>query len=70
MRKIPYAGYDPAEGPLWEQASTIDTERAAELRRQGLTWRQVGERLAAEYRRRMPYTGQAVGHAVRRHAQA
>lgn len=41
----------------------LNVDRARELRAEGLTWREVGEMLAIEERRLLPYQGPAVREA-------
>lgn len=48
----------------------INTRRARELRASGLSWREVGVRLAKEERRRVPYQAPGVSSAVVRDVRA
>lgn len=46
---------------------SINAKRAAELRASGLSWRLVGQRLAVEEGRSLPYQAGSVLIAVTRH---
>jgi orotate phosphoribosyltransferase-like protein len=43
----------------------MNIERARELKAKGLKWKEIGERLAVEERRPIPYLGRSVERAVR-----
>ena len=45
----------------------IDVQKAIALHDKGLTWKAIGELLAAEKGRSMPYQAQSVMRAVRAH---
>lgn len=80
MRLIPYAGFDPDENVFDEPApvrrkfrhrlprayrTALDVDRIHHLRRLGWTWRAIGEQLAKEDGRRVPYLGTSIWWAAR-----
>lgn len=72
MRKpIPYAGFDPTEyRPPGKRKGgrrrEINVERALELKAQGLTYRDIGIKMAEEERRALPYTHDSISSAIGR----
>lgn len=74
--KILYAGYDPDENdftdcelaPLHDddyRPTTLDIERACELKAKGKSWKVIGAQLAREAGREMPYHAGTVYNATR-----
>ena len=82
MTMLRYAGHDSTENefdttgftPLSHEDvnqfgnAPIDIRRALDLRRDGYSWDKIGQLLAAEANRLMPYKGSSVYLAVRREA--
>ncbi len=64
MGLIRYAGW---EAPTSKYHRNVPVERARELRQFGMSWKQVAERLTAEYRAEgLPFAADAVCGAVAR----
>ncbi len=64
MGLIRYAGWEP---PSTVYHRKVPVARAWELRQMGMAWKQVADRLTAEYRDEgMPFTADAVCGAVAR----
>lgn len=71
MKLVPYAGFDPAEddftgvefrpmelGPA--RYTRLNIRRAWELRRERKSWKEIGQILAREEGRSVPYTSHSV----------
>ncbi len=61
---IKYAGYDPTEH-VRIKSDRINVARGDELRRGGMSWRQVAAALSDEANRYPPFTWDSVQKAVR-----
>ncbi len=62
MALIRYAGWEPPQ----KSQRKIPVERARELRALNMTWKQVADRLSAEFEREYPFTADGVQTAVSR----